>query len=73
MADARDLARAWLRSVGEEELAAVLDAFDLRARYDHLERPLELSVAVFAELAEILESKQPLEAAVHSGGGRQNG
>jgi hypothetical protein len=41
-------------------------AFDLEARYNHPERTLQLSVAVFPELAEILEangrSRRPVAA-----------
>ena len=46
--------------------AIEFDALDLEARYNHLEKNLVLSVPVFPELAEILESERPLEAAGRS-------
>ena len=58
--------RPALESYSDEELADLFAAFDLEARYNHQERTLRLSVAVFPELAEILESERPLEAAGRS-------
>jgi hypothetical protein len=50
----------------DEELAALFDAFDLEARYNHLEKALKLSVAVFPELAGLLERERPPQAAGRS-------
>jgi hypothetical protein len=55
--------RPALESYSEEELADLFDAFDLEARYNHLEKTVALSVTVFPELAQILEDERPLEAA----------
>jgi hypothetical protein len=58
--------RPALQSFSEAELAELFDAFDLEARYNHHEKTLKLSVTVFPELAEVLESERPLEAAGRS-------
>ena len=59
--------RPALLSYSDEELAELFEAFDLEARYNHLDKTLKLSVTVFPELAEILEDERPLKAA-----GRRN-
>ena len=58
--------RPALLSYSDEELADLFEAFDLEARYNHLDKTLKLSVTVFPELAEILEDERPLEAAGRS-------
>jgi hypothetical protein len=56
-----DLRKA-LAGATPEELAELMEAFDVTARYNHLAKTLELSVALAPELA---ETKRP------PGGGRR--
>jgi hypothetical protein len=55
--------RPAIESLSDEELADLFEVFDLEARYNHLEKTLQLSVTVFPELAQILEDERPIEAA----------
>lgn len=58
--------RPALASLSSEELAELFEAFDLEARYNHVDKTLKLSVTVFPELAAILEAERPLEGAGRS-------
>ena len=55
-----------LASYDDDELVELFDAFNLEARYNHTEKTLALSVAVFPELAAILENRRPAEVASRS-------
>jgi hypothetical protein len=55
-----------LARLSDEELAELVDAFDLKARYDQVNRTLALSVSVFSELADILQEEGRPEAAGRS-------